>query len=448
MQLSHLLAESKAPRYTSYPTAPHFSATVTAAHYADWLRALPPDATLSLYLHVPYCRELCRYCGCHTKAVRRAEPVARYALSLGKEIASVARRTGSRRTARIHWGGGTPSILGAGDLRAIYRALSTGFELTGLEEHAIELDPRAVDGVLVDALRDIGVNRASLGVQDVSPHVQEAIGRVQPPGRVERAVALLRGAGIAAINFDLMYGLPKQTLADIGRNIDFVAQLKPQRLALFGYAHVPWFKPHQRLIDAASLPGAAERLEQSETARALLLALGYVPIGLDHFALPGDALAIAARQGALHRNFQGYTDDAADAFLGFGASAIGCLPQGYVQNARDIRAYSEAADRGALATEKGFVLTGDDRVRGAAIERLMCDLEVDLDAVAGTGASALRAEFEQRLATILWTDTSAMARLAGNRIEVTQQGRPFVRLIASALDRYLAAGTARHSAAV
>ena len=448
MQLSHLLAESKAPRYTSYPTAPHFSATVTAANYADWLRALPPDATLSLYLHVPYCRELCRYCGCHTKAVLRAEPVARYALSLGKEIASVAKRAGSRRTARIHWGGGTPSILGPGNLRATYRALTAGFELAGLEEHAIELDPRTVDGALVDALGDIGVNRASLGVQDVSPHVQKAIGRVQPPAQVERAVALLRGAGIAAINFDLMYGLPKQTLADIGRNIDFVAQLKPQRLALFGYAHVPWFKPHQRLIDAASLPGAAERLEQSETARAQLLALGYVPIGLDHFALPGDALAIAARNGTLHRNFQGYTDDAADAFLGFGASAIGRLPQGYVQNARDIRAYSEAADRGALATEKGVVLAGDDRLRGAAIERLMCDLAVDLDAVAGAGAAALRAEFAERLAAILGTDASAMVRLAGNRIEVTEPGRPFVRLIASALDRYLAAGTAKHSAAV
>lgn len=448
MQLPHLLAEAKAPRYTSYPTAPHFSAAVTAVHYADWLHALPPGAALSLYLHVPYCRELCRYCGCQTKAVLRAEPVARYALSLGKEIASVAGRAGSRRAARIHWGGGTPSILGPGNLRAIHRALAAGFDLAGLVEHAIELDPRTVDGALVDALRAIGIDRASLGVQDVSPHVQEAIGRVQPPALVEQAMALLRGVGIAAINFDLMYGLPKQTLADIRRNIDFVARLRPQRLSLFGYAHVPWFKPHQRLIDAASLPGAAGRLEQSESARAQLLALGYAPIGLDHFALPGDALAIAARTGALRRNFQGYTDDTADAFLGFGASAIGRLPRGYVQNARDIRAYSQDADRGALATEKGLALTGDDRVRGAAIERLMCDLAVDLDAVAGTGASALRAEFEQRLAAILGTDAGTMARLAGNRIEVTEPGRPFVRLIACALDRYLAAGTARHSAAV
>jgi oxygen-independent coproporphyrinogen-3 oxidase len=448
MRLFHLLAEAKAPRYTSYPTAPHFTATVTRDTYADWLRTLAPDARLSLYLHVPYCRTLCHYCGCHTKAAQRTAPVARYAQSLRRELALVAPYAGSRRVLRLHWGGGTPSILGATDLVATWRALGSQFDLSEVEEHAIELDPRAVDAKLVATLAFIRINRASLGIQDLTPHVQAAIGRAQPAPIVERAVHLLRDAGIYAINFDLMYGLPKQTVADIHQNIDFVAAILPPRIALFGYAHVPWFKSHQRLIDAADLPGAAERLLQAETAREALVRLGYVPIGLDHFALPGDALARAARTGRLRRNFQGYTDDQADAWLGFGASAIGRLPQGYAQNARDIHAYQRAIDGGLLPTEKGLRLSDDDRVRGAVIERLMCDLTVDLDATAGPRAAALRARLDERLVELFGPDAGLVVGRAGNRIEVTEHGRPFLRLIASALDEHLPRAIARHSAAV
>ncbi len=447
MQATRILAETKAPRYTSYPTAPHFTAAVGPEIYANWLAALAPAATLSLYLHVPFCRELCRYCGCYTKAVRQREPVARYAALLRREIELVAERAASRRVTRIHWGGGTPSILGPEELAALDALLTATFDRSGLVEHAIELDPRALDAPLVAALRAIGVNRASLGVQDVSPHVQEAIGRPQPAERVEAAIGLLRNAGIDALNLDLMYGLPKQTLADIRRNVEFVGRVRPERISLFGYAHVPWFKPHQRLIDAAALPGAAERLEQAESARRALVALGYRPIGLDHFARPDDELALAAARGRLHRNFQGYTTDDAEALLGFGASAIGRLPQGYVQNSHDLHAYGRAIRAGALATVKGFALGEDDRVRGAAIERLMCDFKVDLDAVAGGRADELRAEFEERLDTVLGSDRNEMVRVDGNRIEVTEGARAFVRLIATAFDRYLTAG-GRHSVAV
>ncbi len=440
MLSTHALAERNVPRYTSYPTAPHFSAAVGSEIYADWLGALAPDAELSLYLHVPYCTDICLYCGCHTKATHQRAPIDRYAERLLEEIGRVGAATGRRRVTHLHWGGGTPSILGARWLTAIAQRIDAIFDLSALKEHAIEPDPRHMSAELAQTLARIGVNRASLGAQDFSPHVQKAIGRVQTFEQVAHAVSALRDAGIADINIDLMYGLPRQTLDDVAESAQLAALLSPQRIVLFGFAYVPWFKPHQKRIDAAEMPGVAERLGQAEKAAEVLGASGYVAIGLDHFALPGDSLAMAARTGELHRNFQGYTVDDADALIGLGASAIGRLPQGFVQNATDIGDYTRAIAAGGFATVKGLALSFGDRLRGRIIERLMCDLAVDLNDFPGDYSAEI--ESLQPLAQ------DGILAIDGHRLVMSEKGRPFLRLVAAAFDTYLAAGAARHSVAV
>lgn len=436
------LAERNVPRYTSYPTAPHFSAAVGAKPYAAWLAELPEAATLSLYLHVPYCRELCLYCGCTTKAVRRLAPVEAYAGRLRKEIDLLGAAIGGRRIVHLHWGGGTPSILGADALAGLVERIGATFDMTAIAEHAIELDPRRTTPELATALARMGVTRASFGAQDFSSHVQQAIGRIQPFGEVVAAVDAARGAGIANINIDLMYGLPRQTAGDVIRSARLAASLAPSRLALFGYAHVPWFRPNQRLIEEDTLPGAAERMAQMHAAAETLAECGYVQIGLDHFALRSDDMQQAARTGRLHRNFQGYTTDEADALIGLGASAIGRLPQGFVQNAPDIGAYTRAIDSGHFAIVKGIALSADDRLRARIIERLMCDLAVDLDAE-GDGA-----DFSAELRALDVLGETGIVRRHGCRIAITEEGRPFVRLAAAVFDAYLPKNHQRHSVAV
>jgi len=442
---AHLLAERNVPRYTSYPTAPHFSPRVNAEVHARWLAEMPDTARLSLYLHVPFCRELCHYCGCHTKAVRRREPIDEYAADLVAEIRTLAQRLGPHAVSQIHWGGGTPSMLGRELLLAVTAELDCAFAIGDLREHAIELDPRHVDRTLAGTLFEMGVSRASLGVQEFAPHVQQAIGRVQPYETILRAVEVLRSQGIVDLNFDLMYGLPRQRIDDVRASAETACRLAPQRIALFGYAHVPWMKKHQRLIDIAQLPGPAERLAQAEAARQVFLAHGYVAIGFNHFALPGDALALAARGGTLHRNFQGYTCDDADALIGIGASAISRLPQGYAQNAPDLAGYSRAVQTGALATVRGIALTADDRLRASIIERIMCDLRVDLrGAAGGAGFTGFAAE----LASLRPLADEGLVRIDDGSIEVTEYGRPFVRLVAAAFDAYFQPERQRHSLAV
>ena len=442
MNTSLPLAERNVPRYTSYPTAPHFSAAVGPELYGEWLGQLPRDAKLSLYIHVPFCTEMCFYCGCNTRAVRKREPVDAYAEQLLEEIALLRDLSGHKLT-HLHWGGGTPSILGAEWFETITTRLASRFDLSALKEHAIELDPRRLDRPLVQTLAAIGVNRASLGVQDTAPHVQQAIGRIQPFELVERAAAWLREAGIANLNIDLMYGLPTQTVRDVAHSAELAASLGAQRMALFGYAHVPWFKTHQKLIDDAALPGLSERLEQAEVAAETLTSMGYEAVGLDHFALPDDELCVAQRERRLHRNFQGYTTDDADALIGLGASAIGRLPQGFVQNAPDLGGYSRAVAAGRLPIVKGLTLSDDDRVRGDIIERLMCDFELDLDAVPGGAA-----HFATELEALRPLAAEGLLRIEGNRIAVTTSGRPFVRIAAAAFDTYLATSQKRHSVAV
>ena len=442
-----VLAERSVPRYTSYPTAPHFSAAIGKNQARDWLAALSADASLSLYLHVPYCEAICNYCGCHTKAVRRAGPLDDYTETLLAEIALLAARTPARRVTHIHWGGGTPSLLGPDRLKRLADALATHFELGGIVEHAIELDPRTVDAPLAAGLAAMGVTRASLGVQDLNHHVQVAIGRVQPDGVVAAAVAHLRAVGIHAINLDLMYGLPEQTEADVERTARLAAALAPSRLAIFGYAHVPWFKVHQKRIDAAKLPGAAARMAQAEVARRVLCEAGYEIIGLDHFARPQDDMAIAQREGRLRRNFQGYTTDVADALLPMGVSSIGRLPQGFVANATDMGGWRRAVEAGELSINRGVAFTQQDLTRAAVIERLMCDFAVDYGALAeamlGDAAALDDAAplLEERAG-------EGIAVVEGRRVSVPEAARPFVRLVAAAFDAYLASQQARHSVAV
>lgn len=444
---SLILAERSVPRYTSYPTAPHFSPAVTAGVAETWLSELSPDATLSLYLHVPFCTAICTYCGCHTKAVRRAAPIDDYTDVLEAEIALLAKRTRARRVTHIHWGGGTPSLLGAERLLRLKAAIDAHFDLSTIVEHAIELDPRTVTKRLAEGLASIKVTRVSLGVQDFNDHVQRAIGRVQPVETVERAVAHLRKAGIEAINIDLMYGLPTQSEDDVRRTAARAAGMRPSRLAIFGYAHVPWMKKHQRLIDAAALPGAQERIAQAAAAREVLEQHGYQSIGLDHFALPDDDLAIAARNGTLRRNFQGYTTDTADALLPLGVSSIGQLPQGYIGNATDNGAWARAVRDGKLPTVRGVAISDDDRLRALVIERLMCDFRVDYGALA-KAATGDESALDDAAAALDELVRDGVVQHRNRVVTVTPEGQPFVRLAAAAFDAYLPKQAARHSVAV
>lgn len=440
------LAEQAVPRYTSYPTAPHFRTDVGAEVYGRWLGALAPETTLSFYLHVPFCREMCWYCGCHTKIASRREPVEAYKGRLLREIALVAERTPARAVRHLHWGGGTPTMLGIDGIAEVVSTLGAHFDMTALTEHAIELDPRTLEPQDAAKLAALGVTRASLGVQDLNDHVQKAMGRVQPLDLVRRTVEALRAAGIDAINFDLMYGLPNQTDDDVRRTVDLALELAPDRVAVFGYAHVPWFKSHQKLIDTEALPDAPARLAQAAVAREAFLAHGYEAVGLDHFARPDDELAVAARWSRIQRNFQGYTTDEADALIGLGASAIGRLPQGYIQNAPDFGAYYRAIDAGTLATVRGFALTDDDRLRAALIERVMCEGAVDVDAVAAS-LGATGAAFDGDIAKLAPLAEKGLVQVDGRQVRVTREGQPLVRLVAAAFDAYMSPA-GRHAAAV
>ncbi|WP_350333941.1 oxygen-independent coproporphyrinogen III oxidase [Coralliovum pocilloporae] len=436
------------PRYTSYPTAPHFGPDVDAATVAGWLSDLQPQQPVSLYLHVPYCRTICHYCGCHTKASRRDGPLFAYAESLAREVDLVADSLPHKMpVSHVHWGGGTPSILPDEAFLSVVERLKARFSFLDDAEHAIELDPRTVCPPLVERLVKAGINRVSLGVQDFDRKVQDAIGRLQPIRVVRGAVELLRQAGITDINFDLMYGLPYQTAETIRETVSITTDMAPGRISVFGYAHVPWFKKNQQLITEDALPDTDMRFTLEEVTRSELMAAGYEPIGLDHFAHPSDPMAIAHKDGILKRNFQGYTTDNAEALIALGASAISKLPQGYAQNAPDIGGYMRSIEAGTLPIIKGKAFSHDDRLRGALIERIMTDFEADVSSLCAaydTPIADLEDSFRQldelhRLGLFCWE---------GSVLKVKPEARRFVRLVASCFDAYLHQGAARHSVAV
>ena len=442
------LFSTNVPRYTSYPTAPHFHAGIDGARYAEWLAALPHDMPLSLYLHIPFCDTLCWFCGCHTSVVNNYAPVRDYCALLRAEIALVGAALGARRqVSHIHWGGGSPTMLAVDDIAQFGNAIRTHFDILPQAEFGIEIDPRGLTQSTVRALQSAGVTRASIGLQDCDPQVQKAINRIQSDEETRHAVRMLREIGVNSLNLDLVYGLPKQTLQGWERTLEFAVSLEPERLSVFGYAHVPQFKKHQALIPADTLPSLEERFRQAELARGVLCSRGYAAIGLDHFARPQDSLARAAASGALHRNFQGYTTDAAPALLGLGASAIGSLPQGYVQNFPSVPAYRAAIAAGRLPTARGVAITDTDRMHREVIEHLMCDLAVDLDAVAARYGKS-RAVFADALLALCELVRDGIVALDGGKVTVDPQWRPAVRLVCASFDEYLPQNAVRHSVAV
>jgi oxygen-independent coproporphyrinogen-3 oxidase len=435
--------DGRAPRYTSYPTAAQFGPRVDAGAYRQWLAELPVGEAVSLYVHIPFCQRLCWYCGCNTRAVTRRQTISDYVGYLRTEAALLeAALPGRLRVRHLHLGGGTPNMLGRDDLTDLFQTLRHVFQISG--EIAAELDPAVLSKEWVRAAAFHGLTRASLGVQDLSEEVQQAINRVESFEVLKNAAGWLREAGVRSINFDLMYGLPRQTTASLLQTIDKILTLRPDRIALFGYAHVPWMKPHQELIDTAALPAPIERMAQSRAAAERLEYAGYVSVGLDHYALPADELAHSRHSERLHRNFQGYTVDDARTLIGLGASAIGHLPQGYVQNQSTEMGWRRALDAGELPVARGLALTDEDRFRADIIERLMCDMGVDLEAACARHGRDLRAVASERLAMEDFVADGLVTDHDG-LIVVSERGRPFVRAICALFDTHFHAGEGRHA---
>jgi oxygen-independent coproporphyrinogen III oxidase len=446
--LSVRYGEEKLPRYTSYPTAPQFSDAIGHEAYGRWLGTLPRETTASLYLHIPFCRAMCWYCGCHTTITRRDAPIVDYLAVLRREIDLVAERLGAPlRISHVHFGGGTPTIMKPAEFIALIELMRRRFSFDGDAEIAVEIDPRTLTPAMIAALGEAGATRASLGVQSFDPAVQRAINRIQTFEQTAHAVTGLRGAGVQGINFDLIYGLPHQTVESCTGTVRQCLELRPDRFSVFGYAHVPGFKKHQRKIDEAMLPDSAARYAQAEAVAGALTEAGYRRIGLDHYALPDDSMTQAQDKGVLHRNFQGYTTDPSDDLIGFGASAIGRLAGGYVQNEVVLGPYAERIARGEFATAKGYALTADDRLRATLIERIMCDFQVDVGQVCRQYGARPEAILHPnvRLRTL---EKDGIVRIDGHMLSVNDDTRFLVRSVASAFDAYLEASSRAHSRAV
>ena len=442
-------ALAEVPRYTSYPTAVQFEPGTGERQYRTWLEQIAPGAPLSLYVHIPFCKQMCWYCGCHTSVAHTYERVGAYAQDLLAEIALLAAAVPDHHggLAHVHFGGGSPTLLSDADFAAITGTIVSAFGARSGMELAVEIDPRTMSAQKAAALAAAGVTRASLGVQDFNAHVQRKINRIQPFAMVRDAVHWLRDAGIAAINFDLIYGLPGQSVADVRRSAQKALSLRPDRLAVFGYAHVPWFKKHQQMIAQADLPGMEERFAQAATVGEVLRAGGYEAIGFDHYAHPQDSMAMAAREGRLRRNFQGYTTDTADTLLGLGASSISALEQGYVQNAPALDGWRKAIHEGRLPVVRGVALRGEDALRRAAIMTLMSAMELDCAALCarhGMPAETL----DDALDKLRPLQQDGLVTRDGRTVHVTPEGRIFVRNIAACFDAYWQDSAGRHSRAV
>lgn len=429
------------PRYTSYPTVPAWTTDFgpdDLARKLDEAGAAGDDLPLSLYVHLPFCREMCTYCGCNVVISMNGARHAEYVEAVRREIDLVAERLrGRRQLLQLHYGGGTPTTLDESLLVRLWEKIVERFELRRDAEVAVEVDPVVTSREKLALLRGMGFNRLSLGVQDFTPEVQRAVNRLQTVEETEALVRYARALGYRGINFDLIYGLPNQRLETFARTIEEVVRIRPDRVAIFSYAHVPHLRPHQRKIDEAALPRGEAKWRLFAHARARLIEAGYVPIGMDHFALADDELAVAQRERRLCRNFQGYTARPAPDIVAVGATAIADVRGAYAQNVRPLGRYFEAIRAGRFATEKGAWLTADDLLRRDAIHAILCNFHLDLAALGarhGVDAAAILAPALDRLAPM---ERDGLVVRGRTTLEVTDLGRTFVRNVAMAFDAYL-----------
>jgi oxygen-independent coproporphyrinogen-3 oxidase len=446
-QLARLgLFDSRVPRYTSYPTAPQFAPDIGAGDAARWIGAIPAGSEISLYVHVPFCRRLCWFCACRTQGTSNLNTVRVYLQTLKQEIALLADLLPAGvRLARLHWGGGTPTLMDAAMIADLAGAIRAVAPMAAGGEFSVEIDPNEIDDARLDALAAAGMTRASIGVQDFDPLIQEVIGRRQSFDLTFDVARRLRARGIDSLNADILYGLPHQTGPRIADSVQRLLSLSPDRVALYGYAHVPWMARRQAMIPSEALPSPEERLRLFETARRLFVWDGYAEIGIDHFARPQDGLARAAAAHRLRRNFQGYTDDTAPVLIGLGASSISRFPQGYAQNAGGTGDYTKAVRADQLATARGHAFAGEDLLRARIIEALMCDFAVSMDELVAT-FGVTRA----RLAALLHPvaqEFGDYVDLDAQGLTIRPEGRPLTRMIARRFDAY-ELSKAGHSSAV
>lgn len=436
------------PRYTSYPPATQLSAEITADNYLNWLQSLSEDDPLSLYIHVPFCDELCKFCACNTLVMRQVQARHSYAAHLQEEIRRIAVILGKKRMlTHLQWGGGTPTALPPESFLAVMETVREHFIIHKDAELAIELDPRHFPDAYLSVLRTANITRASLGVQDLDPKVQEACGRIQSWEQTDYCVKSLRDIGIGSVNIDLIYGLPYQTEASIQATSKAVAALNPDRLAVFGYAHVPWKQKRQKLLPEEALPNSLERLKQREMIDKTLKENGYKAIGLDHYARPEDRMSIAAEKGNLHRNFQGYTVDPAPALIGIGASAVSSLPQGMVQNIHAPAQYSKHMLGAGLPVARGVQRSYEDNLRGFIIERIMCDLAIDLAQICSIYDTDIE-KFAFAMDKLNRFAEDGLVCISEYSFTVTEKGRPFLRNIAALFDTYIRPENQCHSQAL
>ncbi|MBD3162869.1 MAG: oxygen-independent coproporphyrinogen III oxidase [Candidatus Eisenbacteria bacterium] len=433
------LYDRPGPRYTSYPTAVEFDESYGEAEYLRRLEAADgAPEPLSVYFHLPFCRQRCTFCGCHVVIAKESETPHRYLDLLRKEVDLVAARLPNRRAVnQLHWGGGTPTSYAPAEMRELWTAITGAFDLVDGAEVAIETDPRVTTPEQLALLRELGFNRISMGVQDFTTEVQEAIGRRQ--GR-EETVAQFRACreiGFPSINVDLVYGLPRQTVATFRENLRDVAALRPDRVAVYSFAHVPWIRPNQRRIDPETLPDAETKLRLFFEARDAFLRAGYRQIGMDHFAVPEDELAVAQAEARLHRNFMGYTVMPAADQIGFGISAIGDVRGSFAQNAKKLSVYEAALSGDRLPIEKGYVLDRDDEIRRAVILALMCNFRLAHAEIERRFEIRFADYFARELAELEEPRRHGFVRLPDDRIEVTDSGRLFVRNLCMVFDRHL-----------